>query len=260
MTTENSDSKGKRWTKRIAKGLMILAVAAVVLYAGSRVYWRYSGSNQWELVREGNGAKVYALKEPGTELTQYRGVVRVHSTLNRVVAWLQDPDTCKDARCLDPRTIEQVDEQLQYVSMRFKLPGRFQSREFVMRARFHQIPTTKEVWVEYAAAPEKVPPSDCCFRVTDMNNIWRITPVGNGELEIEYTMNMDWGGYLPDTMSNRVRPIYMLKQLQKLEGYVNRDKYRNAKYAFIQEPEAATAVTENTNAAAISAAVAGKVR
>jgi hypothetical protein len=102
--------------------------------------------------------------------------------------------------------------------MQFNMPLYLRRREFVMRARFHQIPSTKEIWAEYAAAPDKAPANDCCFRVTDMNNMWRITPVETGQIEIEYTMNMDWGGFLPDVLSNRIRPRYMYNQLRKIEG------------------------------------------
>src|SRR5882757_955776 len=172
----------------------------------------------------------------------FKGSVRVHSTLTRAVAWLQDPATCLDAGCVDPTTIEQVDEQLQYVSMKFNMSRYFRRREFVMRALFHQVPETKEIWVEYAAAPDKIPPNDCCFRVTNMNNTWRLTPVGNGQVEIEYAMNMDWGGFIPDLLSNAARPRYLAKNLEKLEGYLNKDKYRNVKFAFVQEPADAPAI------------------
>jgi hypothetical protein len=246
MTVDNAVAKPKSLGRRLGKGFFVLVVSLVLLYSAVRLVWRFSGSNEWELVRNENGIQVYSLKEPGTDLTQFKGVVRVNSSLNRIVAWLQDPETCRDARCVDPRTLAQVDDQLQYVSMQFNMPFYLRRREFVMRARFHQIPSTKEIWAEYAAAPDKAPASDCCFRVTDMNNMWRITPLQTGQIEIEYTMNMDWGGFLPDVLSNRIRPRYMYNQLRKIEGYVNREKYRTAKYDFIQEPTSTAAALADT--------------
>jgi hypothetical protein len=231
--------------KRILKGLPIGIISLMALCFVAHAIWRYSGSNQWRLIAEQNGAKVYALKQPGSDLEQFKGVVRVHSSLSGIVAWLQDPDTCRDANCDDPNTIENVDDQLQYVSYRFRMPGLFQAREFVIRARFHQIPRTKELWAEYAAVPDKAPPTTGSLRVTNMNNTWRATPLGNGEVELEYAMNMDWGGFFPDVLSNVVRPQYLLMQLQKMQGYLDRPKFKAAKYDFIKEPDAPPAAARN---------------
>jgi len=252
MTDANAVTKPKTWIRKLLKFSLLVSVALVALYCVAKLVWRFSGSNQWELVRDENGAKVYALKEPGSDLEQFKGSVRVRSTLSRAVAWLQDPDTCKDAGCVDPQMLEQVDDQLQYSSMHIRMPGFFRPREFVLRTRFHQIPTTKEIWAEYAAAPEKAPPNDCCFRVTNMNNTWRLTPLGNGELEIEYSMNMDWGGFIPDILSNSVRPKYLFVQLRQLQKYLDRAKYRDARFDFIQEdtmPAAGDAGMTTTRAA-----------
>jgi hypothetical protein len=253
MKTENAVTKPQSRVRRLSRVLLLVSVSLVALYCAARLIWRFSGSNEWELVRQGNGARVYSLKEPGSDLEQIKGSVRVRSTLAGAVAWLQDPDTCKDAGCYEARTVEQVDDELQYVYMRFNMPRPFRSREFVLRVHFHQIPRTREIWVEYAAAPDKAPPNACCFRVTNMNNTWRLTPLGNGEVEIEYAMNMDWGGFIPDMLSNTVRPKYQFMQLQQLQEYLNRDKYRTAKVAFIQEDAAGSPVREGDNAPRVTA-------
>ncbi len=256
MEQQSSVAKRKTWARRLLNGLVVVLATVAAVYFVARGVWRYSGSNQWELVHDRKGVKVYALKEPGTDLTLYKGSVQVHSTMNRAVAWLQDPDTCRDAGCVDPTTIEKVDEQLQYVSMKFNMSRYFRRREFVMRSLFHQVPQTKEIWVEYAAAPEKLPPNDCCFRVTNMANTWRLTPVGDSAIEIEYTMNMDWGGFIPDLLSNVARPKYMARNLEKLEGYLNKDKYRDVKFAFVQEPTPTGAIGQANPPAAVQPASA----
>jgi len=248
MKAESSVAKPKTWVKRFFNVLLRVSLSLLVLYCVARLTWRFSGSNQWELVEERNGAKVYSLKEPGSDLKQIRGVVRVRSTLAGLVTWLQDPDTCRDSGCY-ANTVERVDDQLEYDYFRFGMSP-FRTRDFVLRAHFHQIPRTKEIWAEYAAAPDKVPPNDCCFRVTNMNTTWRLTPLGDGQVEAEYTMNMDWGGFLPDLLSNVGRPQYLFMQLQNLQGYLNREKFQTAKFDFIQE-DTASAVRASVNTPAV---------
>lgn len=254
MSDEISVAKPKTLAKRTLRFLAIASVSCLAVYFIARATWRFSGSNQWELVQDGNGAKVYALKEPGSDLQQIKGVVRVHSSLAGIVAWLQDPETCKDAGCYEAKGVERVDDQLRYDYFRFDMPGPFKTRDFVLRARFHQIPRTKEIWAEFAAAPEKVPLNACCFRVTNMSNTWRLTPLGNGEVEAEYIMNMDWGGFFPDVLSNTIRPQYLFMQLQGLQGYLNREKFQTATFDFIQEDTSVSTARESANIPGIAAA------
>lgn len=235
MNIENQVTKPKTWGRRIAKALLLVSVSVVAVFLIAGFVWRLSGSNHWEFVGEKKGVKVYSLKAPGATLTQVKGVTRVRSSLSGLVKLMQDPEICKDLGCRDSRIVERVDDQLQYSTFRYNLPFRFRPRDFVVRTQVYQNPHTREVLLEFAAAPDKAPPNDCCFRVTDMNNMWRLTPLGNGEIEIEYVQNMNEGGFLPDLMLNMARPKIMFAMLPRMQRLVSREKYRTARFDFIKE-------------------------
>jgi len=235
MLVEDSVAKPKTSVKKLLTIGLFAGISVLALLFVARVIWKNSGSNQWELIGEKNGAKVYSLKEPGADLKQFKFVVRVHSSLSGVVKWLQDPDTCNDIGCYESKILERVDDQLQYVYFRFNLPRPFRVREYVLSVNVHQDPATGEVWVDFAAAPHKAPPNDCCFRVTHMNNTWKLTPLKNGEVEAEYVINVNEGGFIPDMLLNNGRPAYLFLQLAKLQGYLNREKYQTGKLDFIRE-------------------------
>jgi hypothetical protein len=220
---------------RITKAFVMLSVTLVALYFVASSVWRYSGSNQWELVGERKGVKVYSLKAPGADLTQVKGVVRVKASMASLVKLMQDPKLCKDLGCTDSVIVKRVDDQLQYSTFRYKLPFPFRPRDFVVRTEVYQNPMTKEVLLEYAAAPEKAPANNCCFRVTDMNNTWRFTPVGNGLVEIEYVQNMNEGGFIPNLALNTMRPKILFAVLPRLQRFADREEYRNARFDFIRE-------------------------
>src|SRR5262245_48594044 len=93
--TESSQGKSKPWGRRLAKILFRVSVSVVVLLFLAQLIWRFSGSNQWELVQEKDGIRVYSLKTPGSDLLQFRAIGRIRSTLSGVVAWMGDPDACK---------------------------------------------------------------------------------------------------------------------------------------------------------------------
>jgi hypothetical protein len=237
MQDENTVPKPpKSWLRKIVRGVLIASVSLLVLYSLARLAYRFSGSNQWELARDENGVKTYTLKQPGSDLALVKSVTRIRAPMSSVVAWLIDGDTCRETGCRDEKNIEAKEDELQYAYMRFDLPKPFRPRDIVMKIHLHQLPNTKEVWADYSAAPEKEPLHDCCHRVTNFNCSWRLTPVGNGEIEAEYMMNTDWGGFIPDPLSNRGRPKFLSAHMQKLQGYVNKEKYKNAKFHYIQEP------------------------
>jgi hypothetical protein len=235
VVNENSAPKIKMWSVRLLKVLLIMGVSLAALYFVAHSIWRFSGSNQWEFVEEKNGVKVYTLKSPGLDSIQVRASVQVRSTLSSIVAFMQDYASCVPLGCIEPKLVERVDDQLQYYSFRYARSFPFQEREFVIRAQFYQNPHTKEVLAAFDAAPDKAPPNDCCFRVTDMNNKWRFTPLENGLVEIEATQKMNVGGFVPDLFLNRQRPKSLARVLSRLQGFVNEKKYRDAKIDYIKE-------------------------
>lgn len=234
MGNENAVVKPGMWLKRLIKVLLLVSVSLVALLFVARLIWRFSGSNQWEFVGERNGVKVYSLKAPGSDLETVKGVVRVRSTLASLAKMTQDADLCTDLGCYESKMLERVDDQVQYFSCRFDFPFPFHTRELVVRTQTYQNPHTKEILVWVAAAPDKTPPNDCCFRVTDMNNTWRYTPLGDGQVEVEHVENANGGGYVPDLVLNMGRRNIMFTALPKLQDILNK-KYQNAKLDFIKE-------------------------
>lgn len=222
---------------KFGRGVLYTIAVLFVLGFVAKTIWKYSGSNRWELVAENKKkrVRVYVLKSPGTELEQTRAIAPMKSSLAGLVKFMQDPDVCNDVGCDHSRTIERVDDQLQYTTFRFPYPGPFRPRELITRAHFSQNPNTKEVLLEYAATPDLLPPDPCCYRVTRMNNTWRFRPIGNGEVEVEVLMNMDEGGFLPDVLSNLARRKVLLGALPGIAKLVAKPKYQEAKFDFIKE-------------------------
>jgi hypothetical protein len=234
LENANMAVKPKTWVKRLGRVLFLASVSLMALYFVGRLVWRFSGSNQWELEREERGVKMYYWKTPGIDVKKYKGVVRIHSQLATLVKMTQDPDLCLDAGCKEAKMLERVDDQLQYYSFKFNLPAPFKPREFVVREQYYQNPKTKDVLLEVVGAPDKIPPNDCCFRVSDINNTWRFTPLGKGEVEVEWMVNMNEGGFLPDLFLNK-RSRAMFPLLHGLQAMADRQKYQNAKFDFVKE-------------------------
>jgi hypothetical protein len=248
MSNEETAVKPRSWARKLGRGLFYTIASLFVLGFIGKTIYKYSGSNQWELVAEREArrsrdgtmwlpsVKVYALKTPGSELEQTKAVVRMKTTMAGIVEFMSDPDLCKDMGCNNSKILERIDDQLLYSTFRYPYPGPFRDREWIVRAHFSQNPKTKEVLLEYSAIPDLLPPDDCCLRVARMNNTWRFRPVGKGEVEAQVVVNMDEGGFVPDFLVSQLRRRILARAVPYSAGVLERPKYQQAKFAFIQEP------------------------
>jgi hypothetical protein len=239
----------KTWGRRFAKILLRVSVSIVVLLFVAQLMWRFSGSNQWKLVLEKNGIKVYSLKAPGSDLLQFKAIGRIHSTLPGVIAWITDTSACKIQGCTESYEISRAGEQLRYYYFQYDLAP-FGKRDYAISALLYQIPDTKQVVVTIAAVPDKVPPRDGYVRVTNLNNKWRFTPLENGQIEVEIENNMELGGFMPTMLYNVKRPGAIYSMLTHLESWVAKDKYQSAKFSFIEDGSSAppTKISQATTA------------
>jgi len=229
--TVNATGKPQRKVAKYSAIALLVVIAGLLL---SQVIWLYSGSNQWELEMDQNGLKIYSMKSPGSAMKKFKSEMKVKAKLSAIVKLMEDPDVCDEIGCRDSKVLETVNEQLRYHSFVMDPPFPFRSREFVAKVEFLQDPDSKELLINFIAAPDKVPPSDCCYRVTHMNNTWRFKPLENGELQVEYIVDTDEGGAIPSILLNALRPQFLRDALGKLEGLMKREKYQNAEYSFLK--------------------------
>ena len=231
-----TERKSKGRVKKFLLGavLTLIAVAVVAHFA-----WKYSGSNQWRKAGERRGVIVYAMKSPGSSVEKFKAVWKIHSRLPRFVMWASDlkTDTMKKEGLYGLRIIDRPSDLVHFVT--WKQPfGRFlRPREFVTRNEYSQDPNTKALFYTVKAAPQKIPADDCCVRIEAMDNSWTLTPLKNGEIEMQWYVNMDVGGAIPYAAQNMMGPQVMLGFAPKVEGFMEAAKYQNARYDWIQEPQ-----------------------
>ncbi|MEO7323239.1 MAG: hypothetical protein ABIW82_00260 [Dokdonella sp.] len=201
---------------------LLLLVAAAVL--GHFVY-KYSGSDEWHALPEKDGVKVFWQKMPGTTIVKYKGVTRFRSSLTSITRFMQDPTTCDDVGCSDYVVLDNVSPQVQYMSFVYNYKP-FSKRQFVVKVEVLQDPNSKEVTVHYASDPNRIPANDCCVRVPHMNNTWTFKPAGNGELDVEYIVDMYEGGMIPYFVYSAIHEKTEYIALRNISNFVVSDKYK----------------------------------
>lgn len=240
MTKENTTRKPRRVLRAIGKVLAyggVLAVAALIV---AHFVWKYSGSGEWELMRDRKGVQVYTRKTPGSVLKDIKCVRRVKTTLSGAVAAMTSTKTEDCAAwhpgCVAEKTIQPWNpQQLTYLQLySSKYPSPMAPREFLIGAKVTQNPQTKAVLVDFQAQPEAIPANDCCVRISVLHNTWQFTPLDDGEVKVELTMHTD--PELPYFIYNRFAPFGIYGFFNRgLQKYLHKPEFQQAKFESIAE-------------------------
>ncbi|SAL32934.1 hypothetical protein AWB69_02906 [Caballeronia udeis] len=232
----NSPAQAKRkrgWFRFVLYGLAALLVIALI----ANWVWVASGSNQWKLATDKEGVQVWTLKTPGSGLLLIKAHTRVDSRLAGMIKLLEDLDSCVDAHCYDGRVIEQLPSvpgrYAAYVTFKFDLKG-LKPREYVLLQEQVQDRVTRQVRINIIAAPDRLPRDPCCVRITRLHNHWKLTPLPDGKLDIDFQQDTDIGG-LPYVVANLALIEGTYQILHGMQDLMNMEKYRNAHVGYVQE-------------------------
>jgi hypothetical protein len=213
----------------------ILGVAVVLTIA--HFVWKGSGSNEWELARDESGIRVSTLKAPGSTLLKVKASMQVATRLSSAVALLrEDPFSNGEFAGRDFRVIEQIETPavfLSYYSVRQQLPAPFRPRELVILLNYAQDTVSRRVEINMQAAPTKVPPTRNAARVAHLSNVFRLTPLPNGQIEWEVTADEDMG--VPYPLANLVLPGRFFEDLSRQKQRVLRQPYQTAQLVSVRE-------------------------
>ena len=94
-------------------------------------------------------------------------------------------------------------------------------------------PQTKTLLVQVDAVPDMLPRKECCVRVTRVNNSWRYTPLENGNIQVEFQGDFDFG--IPYPLFNSMISENVYGLLSGVESIFNSEEYEHADFPFLKE-------------------------
>lgn len=238
IATTEQKPKG-RVRKFIARAALILIAILIVAGVVGHFSWKYSGSNQWEKRAERHGVTLYAKKIPGQNIEKFKAVWKINTRLSRFVMWVNDTNSTAMRKNTGLRDLQILEYNERHAVSAYKQPfGDFLDvRQFVIETNLSQDPKTNAVLYTVKGVPDRIPPDACCVRIPVMDNYWKLTPLKNGQVEVEWYADMAMGGSVPYFMQNKVMPEGMLNFALRVQGFVQRPKYKDAKYDWVKESQ-----------------------
>jgi hypothetical protein len=68
-----------------------------------------------------------------------------------------------------------------------------------------------------------------------MHDIWQYKPIGNGDVQVEFTLDIDLGGYVPYVLTNFLFADAVSKDIPDLQKILDTEEYQNAVVDYVME-------------------------
>jgi hypothetical protein len=210
-----------------------LSVFLLVLMASA-----VDGADTWQTVFAEGGVLVQQRPYGDSPLMEVRGVIRVTSSLNALMALLRDAPYNQHwvYRSGGASILEQVGHAQAYVYGIVDAPWPMQDRDTVVRFDYRQDPRTREIRINIVNFPDYVPRESGFVRVPDFGGFWRLRPLTDGQVEITYQVHGDPGGWVPVWIANYAAAVSVNRTMHNLPAALER--YRGARSEHVLEPRA----------------------
>ncbi len=216
---------------RFAKGAL-LALAS--MFASTLAV----AADNWKLELDEGGVKLYTRSSEHSAMKSCKVVTTLRGTLSSIVALLNDQKnfpTWMDKLVKAERLQSLKDnENLFYTVVDSPWPAKDQDN--IIYTKWTQDPNTYEMVQTVISEPEYLSPAKGKQRQSYFRAEWRLLPVGDGNIHVTYTADVDPGTKtIPRWMSNMFVYEMPVKTLRNMASVPMGD-YESASFAYVQEP------------------------
>jgi START domain len=189
-----------------------------------------SAQSDWKLRTEKEGIKIYTSAVPDSKVKAVKVEADFNATASQMVALVMDVKNSTDwvYHLKSAMLIKQVSPSELYYYSEVNLPWPVANRDFVAHLMVTQNPDTKVVTIDGPAVQGFFPIKKGIVRIGDSNGKWVITPSGNDEIRVEYTIHVDPGGSLPSWLVNMFATEGPLKIFENIKSQLQKPMYKNS--------------------------------
>jgi hypothetical protein len=193
--------------------------------------------NDWSLRSDKEGIKVYTRNLENSPFKAVKTVCTIDASLSRLTAVLLDINKTGDwvYATKSATLLRQVSNAELYYHSEVAIPWPVSNRDFIVRLKVSQDASTKVVTVDGENQPAYLPENKSIVRIQKCYSRWQITPLQNGQLQIEYVLQVDPGGSVPAWLINMFATKGPFETFQKLRKQVKKTDYARAYLPFIRD-------------------------
>lgn len=195
-------------------------------------------AGDWHSVSDDGSVSVQHREYQGSALHEIRGVTRLRTSLNAVMALLKDAHFNSQwvHRSGGAKILKENGYAQAYVYGIVDAPWPIRDRDAVVRFDYGQHPESAEILVKITNFPTFTEPESQYVRVPDFGGFWRLRPQTDGWVEVTYQVHGDPGGWIPAWLANAAAIRSVTRTLKNMASVVGR--YSDATSEFVREATA----------------------
>ena len=161
-----------------------------------------SAQENWNLVKEEAGIKVYTKTESGSKYKAFKAEMQVSCKIEDILEVLKNTDSINNwvANCKEVKLLKTEDHD-QYYYIETSLPLPFENRDMVYHFQYIEINSEQER-VNVTGVPDYVQPRKGIVRMVKTNGYWLLTSIDAHKTEVIYQMHVEPGGLIPAWLAN----------------------------------------------------------
>lgn len=184
------------------------------------------GGGEWVVVDQSRGITSSRREQPGCCLPSFRGQGRVSGNVLQVLALLLDVDAVPDWAygINEAKLVKRIDARSELVYVYSDVTWPVRDRDMVVLREIEVLKPGEEFRIRLRCKPDARPERRGVVRVKSCLSTLHIRKAGPAHTDVDYVMNLDPGGALPDWVSGWVTKHVPFKTLVAIERSANKRK------------------------------------
>ena len=165
--------------------------------------------DKWELKKNENGIEVYARQLANSKLKEIRVICELDATLAELVSVLQDVSNHKTwvYSTRNSYLVKKINANTLIYYTESDLPWPVSDRDLIVELQVNPQPENQQYIIRAKGISDYLPPKPNLVRVPYSLALWKITPVPENKIKIDYTFSVDPGGSIPAWLINSTAAI-----------------------------------------------------
>ncbi|GAB5539217.1 MAG: START domain-containing protein [Salibacteraceae bacterium] len=161
-------------------------------------------AQDWQLKKNENGIKVFTKAIEGSEFDAFKAEMEIDLSVSQIENFLRNmdqyPEAFPDTKQLKILARPNDSTQIQYAYT--DAPWPVSDRDGVYQLVFRKSAVSGQLKTSATALPDYVPRKDDVVRIEWSKTYWIATPVSKTRSKLEYIVNTDPGGSIPEWVTN----------------------------------------------------------
>ncbi len=222
------------------KGLFAVNRLLILLFwvAFVGIFPAKAQNSVWKCVKHKDDIWVYSRKSDTTNFRVVKVTTQLKTTLSSLVRLVTDFPDNKNWVFLNEKTeiLKKENPHLWILYSQTDAPWPVTDRDIVSKTVLSQDSVTKIVTIRGEAIPKYRPIDPNYVRIPFARSQWRFIPLKDSLVEIEFKLELDVGGNIPQWLANMAATEGPYQTIRRFRKEIQRKKYRDAHLSFIKEP------------------------